>query len=48
MDCIPSGLGLERVKGFCENGNENSVYRKLRDFSMKETFAAEKTLCFIE
>jgi hypothetical protein len=44
VDWIPSGLGLGRVRGFCENGNETSIYRKSGDFSTKETFAAEK-LC---
>jgi len=50
VDWITSGLGLERVKGFCEKGNENSVCRKRWDFSTKETLASEKkkTLRFIE
>jgi hypothetical protein len=40
---------LERVKGFLENFNENSVYRKRWDFSTKETLASEKkTLRFTE
>jgi len=37
-----SGLGLERLKGFCENGNETSVYVKRGDFSTKETSDAER------
>jgi hypothetical protein len=45
VDWIPSGLGLGRVKGFCENSNETSVYRKLGDFSKKETLAYEKKPC---
>jgi hypothetical protein len=42
VDWIPSGFGLGRVKGFCENSNETSVCRKRGDLSTKETFAYEK------
>ena len=45
MDWIPSGLGLGRMKGFCEKGNETSVYRQRGDFSRKESLLLKKKPC---